>query len=124
MKKLVFLLFCVCSFVNAEEFNTCYIEVGELSNTQEYFLINQIEDKYFVSYIKPSISGRKSFAQSWIGLWNGHEIILNNGYSVYGINKQENNEIYFYMIEDVGEFPGKDFRPITEEDLKKIAEMK
>ena len=125
MRKVFFIIMLVSisTTVFSENFYTCYIEDSSTNDLGvEYFLITQIEDEYFVSFIRPTISGRHSLAQYWVGSWNGREIVLDNGYSVYGINKQENGNIFFYVIKDVGEFPGKDFRPLTVDDLKKISD--
>ncbi|MBF9014484.1 MULTISPECIES: hypothetical protein [unclassified Oceanispirochaeta] len=120
----IFITFLSCS-VFSQDYHSCYIEVESSGNQNpEYIIINKVGSEYFVSFLRPTISGRASLSRYWVGEWDGHDLILNNGYSTYAINMIEQGYIHYYSLNDSGEFPGKDFRPITEEDLKKIVELK
>ena len=122
MRALFFSMFLIfATNLYCQDFENCYIEVNSSTEAGiEYFLIEDVGDRYFVTFIRPTISGRRSLSRFWVGVWNGREIVLDNGFSVHGINKQENGNLFYYHIKDVGEFPGKDFRPITREDLDRI----
>ena len=121
---ILFIMLTSLSRLFSQDFENCYIVMSSSTDAGiEYFLIEEVGTLYFVTFIRPTISGRRSLSRFWVGEWNGREIILDNGFSVYGINKQKNGNIYFYQIEDQGEFPGKDFRPITLEDLQRIKSL-
>lgn len=126
MRKTLFILFIsilICS-ISAQDLSDSYIIDYGADWEPDIITLNKVGSKYIFIYDVPTSNGRKSFSSIEIGSWDGEQIILDNGYSIYALKPQPDGTLHYYAIEGGGEFPGKDFRPITEEDLIKIAEMK
>jgi hypothetical protein len=89
----------------------------------ETISLQKVNDRYLFIYDAPTYDGIDAYSAYQLGSWDGEQIIFDNGYNIYGLKPLPNGTLHYYLIEGEGEFPGKDFRPITEEDLKKIVEM-
>lgn len=90
----------------------------------EVLSLQRIDEAYLFIYDSPTYDGFDAYSKFQIGTWDGQQIVFDNGYSIYALKPQPDGTLHYYAIKDEHEFPGKDFRPITEEDLKKIAELK
>ena len=124
-KTLFFILFLFIGLIACSQ---------DLSGTYLYDLnhrwkfetisIQKVNDNYLFLYDSPTSDGIDAYSAFEIGSWDGEQIVFDNGYTIYALRPQPDGSLHYYAIKDENEFPGKDFRPITEEDLKKIAELK
>lgn len=120
---VIFLLFTMN--LGAVDFSGFYIVDYSSAFKSEVLILQKLEDeKYFYLLSVPTSNGRKSFSKSLMGVWDGEQILLKQFDTIHALQPLENGFLHFYLVEGDGEFPGKNYRPITEEDLKKIAEMK
>ena len=132
MRKIGLLLFLfLTSFLYSYDFDDLYIskfskEFAEENEIYpyEFISIKEMNEKYFVNLFRPSLSGVNSLAIYCLGYWDGNQIILDNGHSIYGIKPNVDGSIFYYAIKDEYEYPGKDFSPFSESDFKEISDYK
>ena len=133
MRKIGLYIFVLLTTItlHSYEFKDLYIskfskEFAEVNKIYpyEFISIKEMNGEYFVNLFRPSLSGVNSMAIYCMGYWDGEQIVLDNGFSVYGIKPNKDGSIFYYTIKDDFEYPGKDFYPFLESDFIEISNYK
>ena len=126
MKKnvtLCILLFLKLSLFSSDLSGTYILDLSS-SWVLEIVTLEKIGNLYLFLYDAPTSDGMDSYSAYEIGEWDGEQIIFENIDTIYAIKPQPDGTLHYYAIKDPYEFPGKDFRPLTEADFQKIVDLK
>ncbi len=122
MKRIALIFFSIFILFNTYTIDLSGSYILELGRSWHFEIITlkKINGNYLFIYDAPTKDGFESYSSYQIGKWDGEQIVFENIDTIYAIKPQKDGTLHYYAIKDPYEFPGKDFRPITEDDLEKI----